>query len=67
VLLLEKKISNFNEKNETVAKETQTESDEDLKCIECYFEDVSKVELNWHMNKNHGWPDIIMQSPYTYC
>ena len=29
-----------------------------MKCIECNFEGVSKVELN----KNHGWPDIIIQS-----
>ena len=42
-----------------VANKTQKKIDEDLKCIECNFEGVSRVKLKWHMNKNHWWPDII--------
>ena len=59
IRLLEETISKLIEKKETVAKETQTECDKDFKCFECNFEGVSEVELKWHMNKNHGWPDIV--------
>ena len=56
---LEEDITKLERKNQAVAKETQTESGEDFKCIECNFEGVSKEELKWHMHKNHGWPDSI--------
>ena len=56
---LEGNISKLKKKNKTVAKETQTESGEDFKCIECNFKGSSKEELKWHMHKNHGWPDNL--------
>ena len=30
--------------------------DEDFNCNECDFEASCKLELEWHMNANHGWP-----------
>ena len=56
---LEENISKLKKDNLTETKETQTESGNDFKCIECNFEGSSKEELKWHMHKNHGWPDNL--------
>ena len=37
-------------------KETQTETNINLKCEECNFESDNERELGWHMGKHHGWP-----------
>ena len=56
---LEMEIIKSTEKNEAATKETQTISDQSLKCIECNFEGVFPEQLKWHMNQNHGWPEIV--------
>ena len=40
-------------------KETQTENDISLKCMECNFNSVSTEEWKWHIYENHGWPNIV--------
>ena len=49
----------FKKPSETCAKETQTENDFSLKCIECNFRSVSTEEWKFHMYENHGWPNIV--------
>ena len=40
----------------TSSKETQTENDSSLKCIECNFDSVSTEEWKW---QNHEWTNIV--------
>ena len=54
------KIDESNETKEMVAKETQTDTDKNLKCMEFIFEGVP--QMKWHMNQNHGWPEIVKSS-----
>ena len=49
----------FQKSSKVCAKETQTENDFGLKCIECNFESISTEEWKWHMYENHGWPNIV--------
>jgi hypothetical protein len=49
----------FKKSSGACAKETQTENDFSLKCIECNFESISTEEWKWHMYENHGWPNIV--------
>ena len=48
----------------TSPKETQTENDCSLKCIECNFVSVSTEEWKWHMYENHGWPNTVEIRPH---
>ena len=59
----EEKITNLENQTDFLSckeimssKETQTNTDTNLKCEECNFEGVSARELGWHMGKHHGWP-----------
>ena len=53
---LENQIDFLSYKDTVSSKETQTDTDANLKCEECNFEGVSERELGWHMGKHHGWP-----------
>ena len=53
---LEEQIDYLSCKETMLSKETQTETDIDLKCEECNFEGESQRELGWHMGRIHGWP-----------
>ena len=53
---LEEKIEYLSCKETFICKETQTETNLNLKCEECNFESGNERELGWHMGKHHGWP-----------
>ena len=66
---LEEKIEYLSCKETFICKETQTDSNLNLKCEECNFESGNERELGWHMEKHHGWlsdqktDDMDIRSP----